>query len=272
MAQLFRSQRPGVPHLPSLSLLRAVTMPIVPSWRLWIWDSDAFWALCPGLDRSPPHTHTLSVSNTFVAQNRKRKRVTSPSSTSGRSPTPKCALSPLRPHGLAPFLLRSRPGSGRAARSRSRRDSSEMQTSQHFQAGNSCVPHHLPSEAQAPDARGHASFLSPGWLLTLRPLCLLLQPPIRLIRFVFFPVYSVCISKKFRGTAASCHYFSSPRAGRSQRQPLLSSDYCLNRTLVLPLLGCSLVGFVFVLLCEAGQMSLSAPGLRRAHPHLRPSQ
>lgn len=185
--------------------------------------------------RPPPApTHTLSVSDTFVAQNCKKKRVPSPSSASGQSPTLKRARSPLPSHGLAPFLLHSRRGSCRAAvtlaspaGSRSRRDSSEKQTSRRFQAGSSCAPHHLPSEAQAPDASGRASFLSPGWLPTFHLLCLLLQPPVRLICFVFFPVYSVYISKQFRGTAASYHCFSSPMAGRFQRQLLLSSDCCL---------------------------------------------
>lgn len=234
MSLLFRAQRPGLPHLPSLRLLRASPRPLPRAGDFRAWDSDASWAPGPGLGRLPRHTRFQSVTPSWPRTESRRERVASPSSMSGQSPARKRALGPRRSHGLAPFL-RAAATPRRAGRSSARaaggtRPSADL-------AASPGRPFSCPSPpaqgSPGPDASGRASFPSPGRLPTLRPPCLLLPPPIRLICLVFFPVYPLCISENFRGTAASCHWFSSPVATAASQRRLLS----LSRPLVLLLPG-----------------------------------
>lgn len=243
MSLLFRAQRPGLPHLPSLRLLRASPRPLPRAGDFRAWDSDASWAPGPGLDRLPRHTRFQSVTPSWPRTESRRKRVASPSSMSGQSPARKRALGPRRSHAVSPGHCDSSPGGTRP--------SADL-------AASPGRPFSCPSPpaqgSPGPDASGRASFPSPGRLPTLRPPCLLLPPPIRLICLVFFPVYSLCISENFRGTAASCHWFSSPVATAASQRRLLS----LSRPLVLLLPG---------LRCSASPSSCWAGRGSRGGPH-----
>lgn len=154
MSLLFRAQRPGLPHLPSLRLLRASPRPLPRAGDFRAWDSDASWALGPGLDRLPRHTRFQSVTPSWPRTESRRKRVASPSSMSGQSPARKRALGPRRSHGLAPFL--------RATATLRRAGPVRAQTSRRLQAGRSRVPRHLPREAQAPMPVAVPRFRPPG--------------------------------------------------------------------------------------------------------------
>lgn len=154
MSLLFRAQRPGLPHLPSLRLLRASPRPLPRAGDFRAWDSDASWALGPSLDRLPRHTRFQSVTPSWPRTESRRKRVASPSSMSGQSPARKRALGPRRSHGLAPFL--------RATATPRRAGPVRAQTSRRLQAGRSRVPRHLPREAQAPMPVAVSRFRPPG--------------------------------------------------------------------------------------------------------------
>lgn len=163
MSLLFRAQRPGLPHLPSLRLLRASPRPLPRAGDFRAWDSDASWAPGPGLDRLPRHTRFQSVTPSWPRTESRRKRVASPSSMSGQSSARKRALGPRRSHGLAPFL-RATATPRRAGRSSARaaggtRPSADLAA---LQAGRSRVPRHLPREAQAPMPVAVPRFRPPG--------------------------------------------------------------------------------------------------------------
>lgn len=125
MSLLFRAQRPGLPHLPSLRLLRASPRPLPRAGDFRAWDSDASWAPGPGLDRLPRHTRFQSVTPSWPRTESRRKRVASPSSMSGQSPARKRALGPRRSHGLAPFLRATATPGRPVLGTRSGRDPSE---------------------------------------------------------------------------------------------------------------------------------------------------
>lgn len=163
MSLLFRAQRPGLPHLPSLRLLRASPRPLPRAGDFRAWDSDASWALGPGLDRLPRHTRFQSVTPSWPRTESRRKRVASPSSMSGQSPARKRALGPRRSHASRRFsgplrLLAGPAGPRRAQRAGPVR----AQTSRRLQAGRSRVPRHLPREAQAPMPVAVSRFRPPG--------------------------------------------------------------------------------------------------------------
>lgn len=125
MSLLFRAQRPGLPHLPSLRLLRASPRPLPRAGDFRAWDSDASWAPGPGLDRLPRHTRFQSVTPSWPRTESRRKRVASPSSMSGQSPARKRALGPRRSHASRRFsgplrLLAGRDPSERRPRGVSR--------------------------------------------------------------------------------------------------------------------------------------------------------
>lgn len=163
MSLLFRAQRPGLPHLPSLRLLRASPRPLPRAGDFRAWDSDASWAPGPGLDRLPRHTRFQSVTPSWPRTESRRKRVASPSSMSGQSPARKRALGPRRSHASRRFsgplrLLAGPAGPRRAQRAGPVR----AQTSRRLQAGRSRVPRHLPREAQAPMPVAVPRFRPPG--------------------------------------------------------------------------------------------------------------
>lgn len=73
MSLLFRAQRPGLPHLPSLRLLRASPRPLPRAGDFRAWDSDASWAPGPGLGRLPRHTRFQSVTPSWPRTESRRK-------------------------------------------------------------------------------------------------------------------------------------------------------------------------------------------------------
>lgn len=112
MSLLFRAQRPGLPHLPSLRLLRASPRPLPRAGDFRAWDSDASWAPGPGLDRLPRHTRFQSVTPSWPRTESRRKRSPHPLPclVSRRRGSVLSVLVVLTPRAVSPGHCDSSPG------------------------------------------------------------------------------------------------------------------------------------------------------------------